>query len=236
MNVIPNIKTLSVVATILAISLLLAGCSKDPSLAEVGIQLKFINTSPDAAPVQFKLNDVNAHSPALSFNDTTAYRSFEGGTYSLTVAAGSTNSINTNIDFRPQTSYSLFAVDSAKRLKVTVIKDDVTTPTAPLRAKVRFFNLSPNAGSLALRTVVNTDTVTLSSGRSFNDIAESANATLFQLVPSNFYDLLLYSGTTLVAKLAAQPVLTYKIYTIYARGFVGGTGDQALSLGIIANN
>lgn len=236
MNVISNIKRPGVVAMMASLSLMLAGCSKDPSIAEVGIQLKFINTSPDAALVQFKLNNVNAHTPPLAFSDTTAYRSFEGGTYNLTVGAGSTNSINTNIDFRPQTSYSLFAVDSARKLKVTVIKDDNTTPTTPLRAKVRFFNLSPNSGSLILRSVVNMDTVTLSSGRSFNDIAESANVAVFQLVPSNVYDLLLYSGATLVAKLAAQPILTYKIYTIYARGFVGGTGNQALSIGVISNN
>ena len=211
-------------------------CSKDPTSEETGIRLRFIHLSPDAGSIQFKLNDQNAYTPALAYRDTTTYLSFEGGTYNVSVALGSTVPINTIIDFIPTISYSLFAVDSSGKLKMSIIKDDLSIPSIPLRAKVRFFNFSPDSGGLTLRAVSNSDTLLISTGRTFNDVNNSGALANFQLIPSNVYDLLLYSGTKLLTKLPVQPLLNYKIYTIYARGTVAGAANQAISIGVIANN
>ncbi len=216
--------------------MVLNSCTKSPTMEQVGVSIKFIHTSPNAASIQFKLNGENVHTPALNYRDTTTYLPFEGGTYNLNATVGTSVPVNTVVDFVPRSFYSVYAVDSVGKLKVAIVKDNVVQQTTPLRASARFFNFSPNAGPLSLVTVHNTDTIVFSGSRLFNDLVNSQTAGMFRIVPSNVYDLLLFSGSTLVYKLPAQPLLTFKSYTIYARGFLGGTGNQALSLGITRHN
>lgn len=226
---------MNVVRTMM-LSLLLAGCTKDPTLEEIGIKLRFINASPNAGAVQFKLNDQNAYTPALAYGDTTTYLLFTGGTYNLVLSAGSQNIINTIVDFTPRTNYSIFVVDSLKKLQFSAVKDDLALPATPDSAKVRFFNLSPNSTPLRLLKVLGTDTTLISGARNFNDFNNSAAQAQFSLVRAGVYDLLLYSGSTFITKLAAQPIVTGKIYTIYAKGFYNIAVTPRASLAIMRNN
>jgi hypothetical protein len=202
-------------------------------MEESGVRLRFINASPDAAGVQFTLNEQNAHTSLLAYRDTTTYVAYPGGTYQLAIRNANTSIVNTIVDLVPRASYSFFVVDSAAKMKVSIIKDELTPPGTPLRANIRFFNLAPNAGVLSLRAIAGSDTIIMSNGVFFNDQDQSVVAIRFAAVPSNVYNLLLYSGNSVVATLPAQLLANGRIYTIFARGFLGGTGEKALAIAVI---
>ena len=208
-------------------------CTKSTSIEEGGVKLRFINASPDAGGIQFTLNEQNAHTPQLGYRDTTPYIAYPGGTYQLALRNGNTPVINIITDLVPRTAYSFFVVDSAAKMKLSIVRDLLTPADVPLRARVRFFNLSPDAGVLSLRAKAGVDTVVISGGRSFNDQDQSAIATRYVDVPSSFYDLLLYSDNRLLATMPAQLLASGRVYTIFARGFASGTAEKALSVGVI---
>lgn len=219
---------------LLFVSIIFTQCKKDGTGDQGSIELKLLNVSPNSTPLTFKVNDQAASTPALGYLDTTSYLPFGAGTYNVSIGMGSVVPINTIIDFAPGRAYSLLAVDSAHELKLSVVQDDLTLPLLPLRAKIRYFNLSPNSSSLSLRlTNASADTIRFSS-RGFNSQTTSQALANFQAIPSDIYDIALVTDT-IIAKLPAQQLLANKIYTVYARGFKGGTGNLALGLGIVVN-
>jgi len=63
-------------------------------------------------------------------------------------------------------------------------------------------------------------------------------ASAFTPINAGTYDLeVRLAGTsTVVLSLPGVPLIDGKIITVYARGFVGATGTQALSASVILNN
>ena len=220
------------VAFAITVVLFFTACTKDPGIEETGVQLRFINASPDAASVQFNLNGQKAYTPALAYNDTTTYLAFTGGTYNLTSDVGSKTVVNTVVDFIPKKHYTLFMVDSAKKTKLAVYKDELDVTLAPLRIGLRFLNLIPNAPILALIGITSNDTIALSRGKNFAAGSTSDDA-LFETLPSDVYELLVVSSNNIIARLPARALISHKLYTVYARGFIKGTANQAPSIGII---
>ena len=103
------------VTIVLACITLWIGCTKDPGFEQVGVQLRFINLSPDANTFQVLLNDTKAFTPSLAYNDTTAYLPFQGGTYQVSAQVNSLAPSITVLDFIPKKSYTFFVADSAAK-------------------------------------------------------------------------------------------------------------------------
>jgi hypothetical protein len=162
--------------------------------------------------------------------DNTNYLTVNAGTRNVKInAAGTTTTVlNADNTVASGKSYSLFAVDSLSNLGAVLIEDNLATPASG-KAHVRFIHLSPNAPAV--------DVAVDGGAVVFGDYTFK-EASAFTPLDAGTYDLeVRVAGTTTVA-LDLDPItLTAgKIYTVYAKGFLGGTAPQDLGAAIIVNN
>jgi len=145
-----------------------------------------------------------------------------------------TNVIDATVNLEANKNYSVFAVDSVSKIKAAVVMDDLTAPASG-KAHVRFFHFSPNAPSVDIAI---TGGSVLFGNRGFNDQATTASLAAFTPVNAGTYNLeVRAAGTnTVVLSLPNINLAAGKIYTVFAKGFLGGTGAQALGAQIIVNN
>jgi len=146
----------------------------------------------------------------------------------VNVAGTSTTALLANLPIVKNKNYSLFAVDSVSKLSGLFIEDNLSAPAAG-KAHVRFIHLSPDAPAV---DVAVTGGAVVFGNKSFKDFTD------FTPLDANTYNLeVRLAGTsTVVLPLPGIALTAGKIYTVYAKGFVGGTGAQALGAEIIVNN
>jgi hypothetical protein len=217
---------------LLATSLIFVGCSDDdenpttPVLEKANV--KVVHASPDAPGVDLIVDGTVAGSN-LTFPNNTGYIQVDAGTRNIkvNVTGTSTTVIEADLPISGNTDYSVFAVDAVANLSPLVIVDDLTSPTSG-NAHVRFIHLSPNAPAVDITTV---DGTVVFGNYSFKDYSD------FTPLPAGSYDLQVrLAGTdTVVLELSGISVMDGNIYTVFAKGFVGGTDIQALGAEIIVN-
>ena len=213
-------------------------CKKtDPNQAVPKTRLIIFNASPDANSFDVILNGF----PTLtnvSYPERTNYLSIPPGTYHMTIPFTNQPEIklsDATIDFRSGLNYTLLAVDYASKMKLTLITDNLKA--SDTAASVRFFQLSPNAPyvNIALNDSIHKGF----SYRQFNDEASIISNANFRLQSSGTYTIKAIttdSSKTILDSLPNIPFYNGKIYTIYLKGFVGGTGNQRLQLDTIQHN
>jgi Domain of unknown function (DUF4397) len=188
------------------------------------------HASPDAPGVDLLVDNVKVNSAALEFPDNTGYLEVNSGTRNIkvNVAGTSTSVINADLTFENTKSYSIFAVDSVASISALVITDDLSAPASG-KAHIRFIHLSPNAPSVD---------VALDGGAVVFGDYEFKEYSAFTPLDAGSYDLeVRVAGTSTVAlDLPAITLQSGKIYTVFAKGFLGGTGAQELGAEIIENN
>jgi len=188
------------------------------------------HASPDAPAVDLLLDNVKLNTAPVAFLDNTGYLTATAGTRNIkiNVAGTSTTALSANLPVVNGKNYSVFAVDSVSKLSAVVFEDNLAAPASG-KAHVRFIHLSPNAPAVD---------IALDGGAVVFENYEFKEASDFTPLDANTYDLeVRVAGTSTVA-LDLDPItLTAgKIYTVYAKGFLGGTGAQALGAEIIVNN
>jgi hypothetical protein len=208
------------------------GCSDDDNPVnpiEDTSSVKVIHASPDAPGVDLVVDGAVA-AANLEFPNNTGYLEVNSGTRNVIVnVAGTSNSvIAADLTVESGLAYSVFAVDSVSKISAVVLVDDLTPPAAN-NAHVRFVHLSPNAPAVDITL---TDGTVVFGNNSFKD------ATDFTPLAAGSYDLQVrVAGTSIVAlELGTISLAEGKIYTVFAKGFLGGSGDQALGAEIIVNN
>jgi hypothetical protein len=146
----------------------------------------------------------------------------------VNVAGTSTTVINADVPFTKDMNYTLFAIDSVSNIGTLLLEDNLAAPAAG-KAHVRFVHLSPNAPAVD---------VAVTGGPVLFANYEFEEASAFTPVDGGTYNLeVRVAGTPTVALSLPGIVLTSgKIYTVFAKGFLGGTGAQALGAQIIVNN
>lgn len=193
-------------------------------------KLMIIHASPDAPAVDLLLDGTKLNSVDVNYTDNTPYISATAGSRVLkvNVAGTLTTAMQANLSVVSGKNYSVFAIDSVSKLSGLVVEDNLATPASG-KAHVRFIHLSPNAPAV---DVAVTSGGVVFGNKSFKDF------TAFTPLDANTYDLeVRLAGTSTVVLPLPGIVLTAgKIYTVYAKGFVGGTGAQALGAEIIVNN
>ena len=215
---------------LLASSLLVfTSCDDDDDDVATG-QVLVTHASPDAPAVDLLIDDQKQNSAPLPFPGNTGYIDVEAGSRNIkvNVAGTTTTVINADIDVDQNTYYSIFAVDSVANLTAIAFEDDLTAPASG-KAHVRFIHLSPDAPAV--------DVAVASSGAVvFGDVAFK-EGTAFTPLDAGTYNLdVRVAGTSTVALVLPPITLTAgKIYTVFAKGFLGGTGAQALGAEIIVN-
>jgi hypothetical protein len=197
--------------------------------------------SPDAAAVDFVINDL-VQATTVNYSSTvgTAIYSFPyytitpGSTkvtYNLSGTTTAYATVTGPID--PETAYSTFLIDSVKRAKLVITKDDVSEPREG-KVKLRFLHFSHNAPAM---DVSKSGGATLFTNRSFND--QEGNAAFQKFIevdPGSYQFIFKTSGTTTTLYTTSTiNLLPDRIYTLAARGAVGGAGNKALGAWWYAN-
>jgi hypothetical protein len=211
-----------------------SGCSDDdeetPAPTPATARVMAVHASPDAPGVDVLVDNVKANATPLTYPNNTSYLTVNAGTRNVkvNVAGTSTTVINADLPVAANAVYSVFATDSVVSLTPIVLLDTLTTPAAG-NAHVRFIHLSPNAPAVDVAVAGG---AVLFANRSFQQY------TSFTPVPAGTYNLeVRLAGTsTVVLPLPGIVLQTGKIYTVWAKGFVGATGTQALGAQIIVNN
>jgi hypothetical protein len=188
-----------------------------------------IHASPDAPGVDLLVDDGIAGTN-LEYPNNTGYLAVTATTHNIkvNVSGSSTTVIEADLQFMKGKYYSAFAVDSVSNIDALVIEDDLSQPAAG-NAHVRFIHLSPNAPAVDITT---TDGSIVFGNKAFKEYSE------FTPLPAGTYDLQvrLQGTSTVVLPLNNIAIEEGRIYTVFAKGFVGGDGDQALGAQIILNN
>lgn len=193
-------------------------------------RILFVHASPDAPAVDINLG-IQPVARDLVFGNNTPYRYTWSGPRKVlvNVANTSTNVINATATLSPRTFYSVFATGTVADLKPLVLVDDLRAP-AMGKAHVRFVHLSPNAPAVDVAVAGGGPVVF--GNKAFRQYTE------FTPLPAGTYDLeVRVAGTNTVAlPLPGVTLQAGKIYTVYAKGLLGGTGSQALGAGVIVNS
>jgi hypothetical protein len=214
----------------------LTSCSKeDDVMAPATARVMVVHASPNAPAVDVRVNNGVALSN-VAYPANSNYSSIGAGSTNIKVSpTGSTNYvIDATVDLKSNMNYSVFAIDSVAKIKAAVVTDDLTAPAAG-KAHVRFFHFSPNAPAVDIAV---TGGPVVFSNRMFNDQATNNALQNFTPLDAGTYNLeVRLAGTNTVVLSLPNVMLTAgKIYTVFAKGFVGGTGMQALGAQVITNN
>jgi hypothetical protein len=214
----------------------LNSCSKEddvmtPSTARVMV----VHASPNAPAVDVRVNNAVALSN-VAFPANSTYTGINAGSTNIKVSpTGSTNYvIDATVDLKSNMNYSVFAIDSVAKIKAAIVMDDLTAPAAG-KSHVRFFHFSPNAPAVDIAV---TGGPLVFSNRMFNDQSTNNQLSNFTPLDAGTYNLeVRLAGTnTVVLSLPNVMLSAGKIYTVFAKGFAGGMGMQALGAQIIVNN
>lgn len=213
---------------IAAIAVTFTSCKKDdddPSKSKVLVT----HASPDAPGVDLLVDDAKVNSSALTYPNNTGYLEVNSGTRNIkvNVTGTTTTVIEADLDLEKNKNYSVFAVNEVSAIEPLVLEDDLTSPASG-KAHIRFIHLSPDAPAVD---------VALDGGAVVFGDYTFKEASAFTPLDAGTYDLeVRVAGTSTVA-LDLDPItLTAgKIYTVFAKGFLAGTGAQALGAEIIVN-
>ncbi len=226
-----RILRLVTMSALLAGSFAVVGCGDDDNTTAPtpAARVLVVHASPDAPNVDL-LVDNTVSGINLGYPNNTGYLAVTPGTRNVkvNVTGTMTTVINANLDLSSGADYSVFAVDSVASISAVVLTDDLAAPASG-KAHVRFVHLSPNAPSVD---------VGVTGGGVVFGAKTFTQSTPFTPLDAGTYNLeVRLAGTgTVVLPLPGIVLQAGKIYTVFAKGFVGVSGAQALGAQIIANN
>jgi hypothetical protein len=208
------------------------GCGDDnnnPIAATPTARVMAVHASPDAPAVDLVVDGAVAGT-GLTFPNNTGYLTVNAGTRNVKVNVSSNGAtvINADLPTAAGGNYSVFATGPVAGLEALVVPDDLTAPAAG-KAHVRFIHLSPDAPAV---DVAVTGGPVLFPNQSFRDY------TAFTPVDAGSYDLEVRPAgmSSVVLALPGVTLEAGRIYTVFAKGFLNGTGPQALGAQTIVNN
>jgi hypothetical protein len=217
------------------VSIFLTSCDKEDDPVSSRSKVMVVHASPNAPNVDVRINNSVALTN-VAYPANSSYTELNSGSTNIKVSPTTTTTyvIDATVNLEANKNYSVFAVDSVSKIKAAVTTDDLTAPASG-KAHVRFFHFSANAPAVDIAV---TGGPVLFPNRTFNDQATTATFSNFAPVDAGVYNLeVRVAGTSTVVLALPNITLTSgKIYTVFAKGFLGGTGAQALGAQIIVNN
>lgn len=180
------------------------------------------HASPNAPNVDILVGD-NVIATNVAYPSSLPYTELNTGSNRIRIRATGTSNyvVDDTLFFEENKSYSVFAIDSVSKISTLFLTDNLTVP-GNTYSNVRFVNLSPNSPSL--------------------DVAITGKSVVFPFYSfkeSSTFRPVNADTVTLEVRLAGSPTPIYtlnnvifengKIYTIYARGFIG---NSAIPLGV----
>jgi hypothetical protein len=215
------------------------GSKKSDNPVRVGspVTIMAVQASPDAPAVDVVLDGHSVLPSDTAYSQGLRYAASTG--YIRLSAAQGTNTIEFR-DFQsstllasamtqaPSGEHTIFLMDSLASIETLAIDDTLTAPEAG-KARVRFVNLTINAPVLDLA---------VAGGPIWFGNVGFRGYTPFKSVDAGTCDLeFRLAGTSGVGlRLNGVSFQAGRIYTLLAKGFVGGSGAQAPGVQIILNN
>lgn len=225
-------KMLFTMLTFVAV-LSLAACSDDENTTAPTPTPKanvlVVHASPDAPGVDLLVDNTVAGTN-LTFPNNTGYLQVNAGTRNVkvNVTGTSTTVIQANLNLMENKSYSVFAVNQVSAIEPLVFEDNLSSPASG-KAHVRFIHLSPNAPAV---------NITLTDGTIVFGNVSFKGSVDFTPLNAATYNLQVRDAATNQTVVLELPNITLqagKIYTVFAKGLLGGSGNQALGAQIIVN-
>lgn len=236
-----NIKLTIKLFLIFTIIGLQACVKKDP--VSTLAQVLLVPLSPNATAVDFSI-DNNIVATGVGYSTTTGTIRYTLPYYSIVPKGATTIAYKANgfevvraaitKDMKDEDVYSTFLIDSAAKARAVIVVDNLNEPN-PGKVKIRFFNFAPNAP--ALDVTIMGATTKLFTARAFNDQDSNKDLQAFIEIDPGTYTFVFTNATTgaMVYTTNAQVLLVDRIYTLAARGFVGGIGTQAIGAWVYPN-
>lgn len=194
------------------------------------------NASPNSPTLEVFIN--KSPFDTLQFGQYTPYlANVTPGTYNFLVdsfGVSTATKLNSDVTVEANKAYSFFVIDSFSNLKSAFINDVFQAPSSD-SVYVRFFNFCPNSGAISL--VESTSGGALSANRTFNDQSTNPQYVAFQEVPAGAYNFQLKNASDSVLKTQSVTLSGGHVYTLFAKGIIGYSGDttRALSIGQLQN-
>lgn len=207
---------------------LLSSCSKDDPYDvddSTAAQVNLINASPDGPSAQLYVDDVLRTPSGVTYGQASGYyKTFVGDQDVLIKStSGEATLATSRVQLDAIGNYSIFLVGQNSSLGILAVTDDLVAPASG-KAKIRYVNASPNASAASL----NAGSTILVTPLNFRGISASTEVT------AGSYVLSIVTGTSRSATINAN-LESGKIYTVYAKGLVGGTGAAAFGVGLFTN-
>ncbi|MXV50275.1 DUF4397 domain-containing protein [Pedobacter sp. HMF7647] len=217
----------------LAAIALLAGSCKNNNDADnpPSSAISIVHAAPGTSELTFVINGSKANHARLTYGTALAYGVIQPGSYEFSVTkkdstrqfAKSTNALKNG------TYYSLFVVDVPSKESTLLTEDDLSDPKTD-QAKIRFINLSPDAGSLDLN-IAGTDTLFVKKA----DFKKTSAFSTAAPGTEKTFEIRENGKTEVLAKIEKVKIEKGKIYTILAKGLRAKTDSTKLSLQVINN-
>jgi hypothetical protein len=117
-----------------------------------------------------------------------------------------------------------------------LVEDNLAAPASG-KAHIRFFHLSPDAPGVDVGVLNGSTFTPVFANRSFETQTSAATNAAFTPVDAGTYTFQVrVAGTSTVAlNIPGVTLEAGKIYTVFARGLLAGSGSQALSASVIVN-
>ena len=215
---------------LLSLLMVLSSCLKDLSndTPQQASALNVVNASPGPLTINFFLNNNLVNGPALGYGQETQYLLTSTGTVKFNAAPGGTfeSAVADTLTLENDTYYTLFVTGQNNALSTFQTEDDLSAPPAG-KAKIRFINLSPDGGTLALSIK---NGAILFPGQSYKTTSE------FVTIDPAAYMFELKNQAGVAEHEGSLDVAAGKIYTIWAGGLKEGIDNLDLRLYIRANN
>lgn len=216
--------------------LLFSSCTKTETEASASIM--FINASPNSNNIDASVGG-SVVASNIGYPNNSGYKTVATGTQNIKVTqtGSSTEVLNGSLNLESGAYYSFYVVDSSHERKGTVVRDDLSAPSAG-KAKIRVLHLAPDAPALNISITGSGTSAINMNNRSFNDVSSNASVATFTEVDAAGLNITVRNASTSATIISFPvPALTAgKIYTFIIKGFPLGTGSQALGLQLIQHN
>ncbi|HEY0668978.1 MAG TPA: DUF4397 domain-containing protein [Sphingobacteriaceae bacterium] len=221
LNLRGSFKVLAVL--LLGIVVLTVSCKKD-RVEDVQVDasaLNVMNASPGMLAISFFLDNQFVNGPALLFQQQSGYIVTYTGNRKFDVTVGGTTQVLTTntLSLQKDLYYTAFFAGTNASPIIVFTQDDLSDPPAG-KAKIRFINLSPDATALDL---VIKGGAKLFSGLSFKTVSD------FIAIDPAVYSFELRSGETVNKEMTSVQLTAGKVYTLWAKGLLTGTGETAFN-------
>lgn len=210
--------------TFLFLSALFLGSCQKSKVEEPELQsaANIVNATIGMPQITFFINKSRVHGEPLKYTNESGYFTTFPGTLSFDVAAdGITDYIlKTNFTFKQKTYHTIFITGESTSVSALFTEDDLTNPPSG-KSKIRFVNLSPDAGNLVL---------SLKNGAALFPNQAYKSASQFLALDPGVYDLQLKTATGTVLIDKNVTLISGTIYTAWANGMRYGTSNSPMGL------